>query len=510
MKKLISIILSLVFCISVLAAIPVSAETAPSAPVYYGTQQVSVEGNKQNIRFISLVDSALGTSVGYEIKAKYSTGEKTFNYEETKSSVVYSSVIADSITYRFDDLGAEFGLMTMVIEGIPTNIGAIDFAVTPCVEYGGNVIAGETRVVRYNGTKCEGNVEDPREISVMSFNVLNVWYDGINKLEGVSVKDRSNATSEIVLENNLDFVCFQEFDPLYRKKANFDSDFINKYSELDLVGKTCDDKDGENEENRKTVTYQSRIWNPIFYDNTQYTVVASGVFDFVEWELGSYESDYNYTHGEEYSNKSDARSLVWGVFEHKTTGETYIVSNTHFSPLANGSISKAELNEAEGNFVVGKLNELYAEHGCPVIACGDYNSYERDTMPEYDEDNNNGYLDVISAGFYDTWYLAPESNRTDSNGYHNNCVNRTDYNSSSTAPDGSYKRAFDHILSKTKLNVTSYEIITDKDFTEYGYTHVENVLDLSDHCPVIMRFMTQKQELGVVVGNTKDKMIAWR
>ena len=63
MKKLISIILSLVFCISVLAAIPVSAETAPSAPVYYGTQQVSVADNKQNIRFISLVDSALGTSV---------------------------------------------------------------------------------------------------------------------------------------------------------------------------------------------------------------------------------------------------------------------------------------------------------------------------------------------------------------------------------------------------------------------------------------------------------------
>ncbi|MBR4014487.1 MAG: hypothetical protein IKJ00_09385, partial [Clostridia bacterium] len=418
MKKLISIILSLVFCVSVLAAIPVSAETAPSAPVYYGTQQVSVADNKQNIRFISLVDSALGTSVGYEIKAKYSTGEKTFNYEETKSSVVYSSVIADSITYGFDDLGAEFGLMTMVIEGIPTNIGAIDFAVTPCVEYGGNVIAGETRVVRYNGTKCEGNVEDPREISVMSFNVLNVWYDGINKLEGVSVKDRSNATSEIVLENNLDFVCFQEFDPLYRENANFDTEFTAKYSELDLTAKKYD------KQNQKTVTYQSRIWNPIFYDNTQYTVVASGVFDFVEWELGSYESDYNYTHGEEYSNKSDARSLVWGVFRHKTTGETYIVSNTHFSPLANGSISKAKLNEAEGNFVVGKLNELYAEHGCPVIACGDYNSYERDTMPEYDEDNNNGYLDVISAGFYDTWYLAPESNRTDSNGYHNNCINR--------------------------------------------------------------------------------------
>ncbi|MBR4013443.1 MAG: hypothetical protein IKJ00_04020, partial [Clostridia bacterium] len=82
------------------------------------------------------------------------------------------------------------------------------------------------------------------------------------------------------------------------------------------------------------------------------------------------------------------------------------------------------------------------------------------------------------------------------------------HSGSSDKPDGSYKRAFDHILSKTKLNVTSYEIITDKTFT--GYAYVDSVLDLSDHCPVIMRFMTQKQELGVVVGNTKDKMIAWR
>ena len=497
MKKLISIILSLVFCISVLAAIPVSAETAPSAPVYYGTQQVSVEGNKQNIRFISLVDSALGTSVGYEIKAKYSTGEKTFNYEETKSSVVYSSVIADSITYGFDDLGAEFGLMTMVIEGISTNIGAIDFAVTPCVEYGGNVIAGETRVVRYNGTKCEGNVENPREISVMSFNVLNVWDDGENKLEGKSVKDRSNATSKIVLENNLDFVCFQEFDPLYRENANFSSDFINKYSELDLVGKTCDDKDGEN---RSTISDQSRIWNPIFYDNTQYTVVASGVFDFVECGLDSVE--YSYEHSFADGGKSDSRSLVWGVFEHKTTGERYIVSNTHFTPeFTDTAVLKwTDVSKHEGEFVAQKMNALYSEYGCPVIVCGDYNTRKV---------NTNGYNTVRAGGFYDTWDMVAEP--TDSSGYHEGCKNRTKIDGgsySSVAPSSNNDYALDHILSKTKLNVTSYEIITDKTFT--GYTYVDSVLDLSDHCPVIMRFMTQKQELGVVVGNTKDKMIAWR
>ena len=496
MKKLILILLIITLCLPVFSAIPSGAEQAPTAPVYYGTQQMTLDAG-QNIRFISLVNSDLGSSVGYVITAKYAGGTKTFTYEDTATKVVYSSIIVEGVEYSSEELGSGFGLMTLVITGIPTDAGIIDFTVTPCVMSGGNLIEGETCSVRYNGTKCEGRVdnigaEDNYEISLMTFNVLNVWYNGTLKNEGLSVKDRSNATAQIVLENRVDFVCFQEFDPLYRSGANFGDEFNAKYSELSLTDKTSDAQAQNN------VTYQSRIWNPIFYDNTQYTVIDCGVFDFVEWGLDSVE--YDYYHGEADNSKSDARSLVWGVFKHKTTGQLFIVGNTHFSAEFDdtATLTWTEVSRQEGEFVAEKLNELYDVYACPVVCAGDYNTRKV---------NTNGYKTVLAGGFYDTWDMA--AYKLDSSGYHEKCKNRSGY-SSSVAPDSKYEYALDHILTRNKLKVSSYEIIKDKTFT--GYTYVDSVLDLSDHCPVIMRFYSESQSVNIGIDDTnaKDVTVTWR
>lgn len=524
MKKFLSFILTLVICLSAFSLFSAAAgEEIPTAPVYYGVQSQDAGGNKQNLRFISLVNSLVGSSIGYEISVKY--GEKTseYTYAETATNVVYSSIIAADKSYSASYFGAKEALMTVVIKGVPTNIGVIDFTVTPCVEYDGNIIRGIPKTVRFNGSKFEGIVDDDTsdelEISVMSFNVLNVWTNDTAEKE--SAEDRSRVTLKMAYDAGLDFVCFQEFDINYRHYIDGDKeikgqyfwnpstytpyaeyyseigDFKAKYAELSLTGKTVDAY-GE-----KIVDYQSRIWNPIYYDKTQYEVVDSGVYDFVEWGLNSYES-VNYTHSEADNNTSDSRSLVWGVFEHKLTGERVIVTNTHFSPNITG-IDGPTVRQAEAEFVVEKVEALYEEYQCATVMCGDYNS----------SIGGSGCKNILDTKrYYDTWKLATE--KTYSNGYHADCKNRHNNSTnsayeSSKAPEGAYSEAIDHILTRTELNVSRYDIITDKTFE--GYTYVSSVLDLSDHCPVIMTFRIPLERsegrLDIVIGDAVDVTVEW-
>ena len=527
MKKLISFLLLVSVCLSMFALIPTATEGGNSseAPVYYGVQRQTTGENKQNLRFISLVNSLEGSSVGYEITVKYGENTSVYTYEETATNVVYSSIIANNKTVSASSLGAKAALMTVVIRGVPTNIGVIDFTVTPCVEHEGEIIRGETRDVRFNGAEVEGNTDryEDIDISVMSFNVLNVW-TGTDTVENLSAEDRTRATLKMACDAELDFVCFQEFDINYRHYIDGEKtiqsgnwwnptytytpyaeyygeigDFKAKYAELSLTGKTSD-RDGV-----KTIEKQSSIWNPIYYDQTKYIVVDRGVYDFVEWGLESYES-INYVHDDADGNTSDSRSLVWGVFEHIDTGERVIVTNTHFSPTVDSNPATlsewAEVRRTEGEFVADKVDALYAEYQCPVVMCGDYNSTTE----------GRGCKTLLDEGYKDTWQMA--GSKVDSSGYHENCVNRTNYSESSDAPDANstYKKnAIDHILSKTELNVKRYDIIIDRTFE--GYSYVEKVLDLSDHCPVVMTFAISVEieggYLDMVVGDAQDVTAEW-
>lgn len=227
----------------------------------------------------------------------------------------------------------------------------------------------------------------------------------------------------------------------------------------------------------------------------------------MDWGLNSYES-VNYKHEEADNNTSDSRSLVWGVFEHIETGERVIVTNTHFTPNINlydenevliASYGAAE-RIAEAGFVVDKIDALYEEYQCSVVMCGDYNSSV----------GGSGCKNVLAAGYKDTWQMA--DSKVDSNGYHENCINRTGHSSSSDAPTGAYRDAIDHILSKTELDVKSYDIITDKTFANGD--RVTCVLDLSDHCPVVMTFtitteISEGGRLNIIVGDAEDVTADW-
>ena len=512
MKRITSFILTVVICLSVFSGLFAAAAdnvSLPTPPVYYGVQRQTTGTNTQNLRFVSLVNTLVGDSVGYEISVKYGSNTSVYTYDETKSNKVFSSIIAGGDTYTASSLGAEAALMTAVIQNVPTNIGVIEFTVTPCVEYDGNVIRGESWAVTLNGDKIEEADGEVLQVSVMSFNVLNAW-TGVSTVEAESALDRARATLSMAYDADLDFVCFQEFDINYRFFIDGEvfgttfesyfseiSSFKAKYAELSLVGKTADSQ------GVKTINDQSRIWNPIYYDKTKYEVVDCGVYDFVDWGLESYESS-SYVHEDADNNTSDSRSLVWGVFEHKTTGERFIVANTHLSPTVSGSPATlsdwAEVRRTEAEFIAQRIDALYGKYGCAAIICGDYNS----------NIGGKGCMNVLSAGYVDTWDMAEE--KTDSNGYHNNCINRTNYSDFSDAPTGAYSAAIDHILSKTSLDVVSYDIITDKIFT--GYDMVSSVLDLSDHCPVVMTFTVPVEisgngRLDVVIGNAEDVTAEW-
>lgn len=500
MKKTIAgiIILAALLFSTVFSAIPVSAAVSPTAPVFYATQQVT-EGETQRIRFVSLVHSLKGEAVGYTVEAVFQKDGQnstlTYTEGEMETDTLLGGVSANGITYTADALGAKAGILAISITDIPTDLGDVYFKVTPYVLYGGEYLYGASRWVQYTDTVSMGAVESPDwdgdsfDVSVMSFNVLNAWSDQTQVADSASAADRresntcvarAKATAQLVLENSPDFVCFQEFDYYYRTKTDLISDISAKYAEVELVGKMSS---GENT-TQATVENQSDVWNPIFYDKVQYTVVDSGIYDFTDCGYSATEQEYSNT-AVIKDGQTQWRSLVWAVLENKNDGNRYVVTNMHLS-------TAVTYQTAEAAFVGNVLKELCRHYAYPLLACGDYNS----TV------DSNGCNALLQNGFYDTWTFAAEK---DDVGTDHDCINK-DKTNVSQAPSGNYSAAIDHILTLSALTVTSYDVITT------GTYNGMNVLDISDHCPTVVHIYADAQNQltngGELVGD--EPGVAWR
>ena len=289
--------------------------------------------------------------------------------------------------------------------------------------------------VKRNGSLDLDTLENELSISdgrkIISYNVLNVW-------NGSSAGVRDDATVRMIQGYAPDFVCLQEFDVGYRNSADGLIDCLSAdYAEVNVDG-----------------VDKNEIWNPIFYDIDKYTVLETG-WVYLPSVTSSNESGYNgFPNG-----KSRFRSLVWAVFEDKTTEEIFLIGNTHLS-YENAD----EVQVGEVSVISGKLKEIAAKYdGCVTLLSGDLNSSR--------ENASGGVSTFINNhGFKDTYDAAHHRNN-----YH------TTHTSGNLPIAGYMKNAIDHVLSLNDLDVQTYLVLYDSD-----------ILEASDHCPTVVQFTTNQ------------------
>lgn len=158
-------------------------------------------------------------------------------------------------------------------------------------------------------------------------------------------------------------------------------------------------------------------------------------------------------------NSERLRSIVWGLFESKATGERYIVFSTHWDVGA----EKASQRLTQAKEMAALAKQLSEKHNADVFACGDYNAAESTTE----------YKTFLSeAGFVDAKTDAKVKNRACKT-YHTLFQNvSTDIYDS-----------IDHITFSAKIaeKVLYYNTLIN-----------DYVIDASDHCPIYIDIKTSK------------------
>ena len=158
-------------------------------------------------------------------------------------------------------------------------------------------------------------------------------------------------------------------------------------------------------------------------------------------------------------NSERLRSIAWGLFESKVTGEKYIVFSTHWDV----GEEKASQRKIQAQEMANLATQLRNKYNVDVFACGDYNASESTTE----------YKTFLSeAGFVDAKTDAKVKNRACKT-YH------TLFKDVST----STYESIDHITFATK---TASKVLY------YNTLINDYVIDASDHCPIYIDIKTKK------------------
>lgn len=258
-----------------------------------------------------------------------------------------------------------------------------------------------------------------------------------------------------------DFICLQEFDPLYRNAENgLISQLSAQYTEVEIDGMT-------------TADAKNKIYNPIFYDHSKYTQEASGyvwfkdVIDVVDDEgnpLSSITKEYDYPSG----GTTYGRCLVWAVLK-DAEGDRFLVANVHFSQESDVN-KRAKIHTVEATFVANTLKGIADDYeDITVLVGGDMNSNVKNS-PDCGVDK------MLSNGFTHTYNLTANRNNS-----------ATSTNSNGGFDTGYLDYAIDHILTLNEdLNVRSFFVLTEMDRKVTGPNGTET--RISDHLPVRMTF----------------------
>ena len=195
------------------------------------------------------------------------------------------------------------------------------------------------------------------EYRVMFYNVY--W--------GGAEVERGILQSELVLEYRPDVVGFQEF------KENRRSGIVTP---LKAAGyeEAMDYKKGNFVSGNSGET-SATLYNyvPIFYNTATTKCVESGYYRYAR-QISVEESA--------------SKSLSWGVFESKATGERYLVVNTHMC-TQDDSIKGIQAKEA-----VALINELLTRYDVPVFLGGDYNGTYGSSNYTYFASEAGGLTDI--------------------------------------------------------------------------------------------------------------------
>ena len=269
---------------------------------------------------------------------------------------------------------------------------------------------------------------------IMSFNVLNVFV--AQPQEWHCAPRRAAGAAEVILANDPDFVCLQEYDSFYRwNEENIHSKIAQKYEEVHLVG-----------------YLDYNIWNPIFYDREKYTVVESGVVDFFAAGIATVE----YFSNHDKTGRSHFREFVWAILEDNNDKTRYLVGNLHFS--AGTDEVRAVTHAAESKMVVEKVKELLVKYPDAVtLIGGDYNSTCTGV---------GGYRCLKEAGFKDTHDIAEQKDNDGS-----------DMHGAGDRDSG----GIDHVTTLSELRVEAYYKM-----------RPEKYLHVSDHAPLVVQFSLPK------------------
>ena len=258
---------------------------------------------------------------------------------------------------------------------------------------------------------------DGADTRIMSFNILSEEWDSAAVLPGRDVR-----VSATIMNYRPDVAALQEVsNKWYPILENYIGN-VYKFT-------------------RKTTPSGKGTYTTLIY-NTETTKLIK-------------EDIYIYSVG----NSERLRSIAWGLFESKATGEQYIVFSTHWDVGA-----ERQSNRVKQAKEMAKLAKTLADqYKVDVYVCGDYNASE----------NTTEYQNFLKdAGYVDAKTDAKVKNRA--------CKT---YHTLFSSLDTSVYESIDHITfaKETASKVLFYNTLIN-----------DYVIDASDHCPIYIDIVTKK------------------
>lgn len=193
------------------------------------------------------------------------------------------------------------------------------------------------------------------------------------------------------------------------------------------------------------ITYRDEAFNsegcPIFYNIELYTLVDKGSF----W-LSETPEVMSKSWGAQYN-----RVCSYVILEDNATKNQFVVFNTHLSHVS---------DEARINGIKVVLDKISEFGSLPAVIMGDFNALE----------GSETYISV-TENFLDAQKIAPKT--SDSHTYQG------------WGDEASFKRIDYFMVSKTGINVESYDVLSGLHDGVYS----------SDHCPIVLE-MTLENENG--------------
>jgi len=143
------------------AAVLVAREVDTSTfTAVVGEQHTKPVDNKQDIRFLAVLDTTEGTDVGFKVSATYEGGAKEWYGDDTRTNTVYTSITAsnavdggdgtENVTVKAEELGGKY-IIAIAIHGVDTTVGEITFTVQSFITVGGEDQLSEPITFTFNG-----------------------------------------------------------------------------------------------------------------------------------------------------------------------------------------------------------------------------------------------------------------------------------------------------------------------------------------------------------------------